>query len=186
MIGFRSLAQLAIALVFINNNVGDAAEPAHAKIKKNLRGHHHGAKIKNHRRLDGSGKPTFKAKLSPEGTSTASGVAKFWVNEDETELKFRFYVENSVGILGKAGAHLHCAPLGSNGGVVAFLAGAVTGGFDGFYVMKATLTDANVNAGSTTCGDDIPSLISSIRDGNVYVNIHSTNNPSGDVRGQIA
>jgi len=121
-----------------------------------------------------AGAPNSKTKLSPKGTSTTNGVAKFWVHEDKSKLIFRFYVEN-----GKADAHLHCVPIGSNGGVV-------TGGFDGFYVMKATLTDANVNAGSTSCGDDIPSLISSIRDENVYVNVHSTNNPSGDVRGQIA
>eukprot|EP00581_Thalassiosira_minuscula_P031043 CAMPEP_0183766570 /NCGR_PEP_ID=MMETSP0739-20130205/11650_1 /TAXON_ID=385413 /ORGANISM="Thalassiosira miniscula, Strain CCMP1093" /LENGTH=164 /DNA_ID=CAMNT_0026005369 /DNA_START=198 /DNA_END=693 /DNA_ORIENTATION=- len=162
--------------------VGDAAELARNKDRdrKNLR-----VRDKRHRQLAGNGKPTFKATLSPEGDSVASGLAKFWTNEDETELTFKLFVRDAEGLIGKAGAHLHCAPLGSNGGVVAFLASTLTGGLMGFLILKATLTDANVKAGGD-CGDDVPALVNSIRDGNVYVNIHSNDNPSGDVRGQIA
>mmetsp|Transcript_21459 Transcript_21459/g.36853 ORF Transcript_21459/g.36853 Transcript_21459/m.36853 type:complete len:156 (+) Transcript_21459:210-677(+) len=136
MMGFRSFARLGIALVLVNMYVGDAAELARNKDRdrKNLR-----VRDKRHRQLAGNGKPTFKATLSPEGDSVASGLAKFWTNEDETELTFKLFVRDAEGLIGKAGAHLHCAPLGSNGGVVAFLASTLTGGFDGFFNFEGNV-----------------------------------------------
>ncbi|MGK2924815.1 MAG: CHRD domain-containing protein [Lysobacterales bacterium] len=36
-----------------------------------------------------------------------------------------------------------------------------------------------------TCGANIAELVDSMLDGNVYINVHSTNMPSGVIRGQI-
>lgn len=91
-------------------------------------------------------------------------------------------------------AHLHCAPRGENGPVVAFLAGfhALGWDVDGEWVGNTSLSDANIIAGATpsaTCPDTIETLddlIAAIGNGNVYVNVHSVANPAGEVRGQLA
>jgi Cu/Zn superoxide dismutase len=123
---------------------------------------------------------TGAAEVPPVDTET-SGEAKFIVAGDA--LDFELEVDDATDILGAAGAHIHCAPAGENGPVVAFLAAAVPGGFDGTVELKATLTDANIV--DLSCGADIAALVESFRDGDAYVNVHSSSNPAGEVRGQI-
>ncbi len=134
----------------------------------------------------------FKAELSgdqevPPVVTDAEGDAKFEVNWLETEIEFEFEVkdvEEGVGILGVAGAHIHCAPAGSTGPIVVFLAGAATpGGFKDKVEMKGTFTAAQIN--NIACGATISELVSSMLAGETYVNVHSVANPSGEVRGQI-
>ena len=132
----------------------------------------------------------FKAVLSGANevptpiVTAASGKAEFEVNRDQTKIKFELTIRNATNILGAAGAHIHCAPAGQNGVVVAFLAGPVTGGFDGKVEIEATLPDANVIAGSA-CGTTVADLVEAMRAGNTYVNAHSTAHPTGEIRGQI-
>lgn len=131
----------------------------------------------------------FSAELSgaeevPIGVITdTTGEAEFEVNKKRTKIDFKLEIEDAIGILGVAGAHIHCAPAGANGPVVAFLAGPVPGGFDGDVEIEATLTQANII--NTDCGATIAELVQSMRDGNTYVNVHSVAFPSGEIRGQI-
>ena len=134
----------------------------------------------------------FEAELSgaqevPPVDTRTKGDASFEVNDDYTKIEYEVKVktrgEDEVGLLGAAGAHIHCAPEGQNGPVVAFLAGVVNGGLDGTVKFSATLTGANiVNA---ACGATIAELVNSMSSGMTYVNVHSLANPSGEVRGQI-
>ncbi len=134
----------------------------------------------------------FKAKLLgdqevPPVDSRVRGVVQFEVNKDHTMIDYKLEVrtreKEPVGLLGAAGAHIHCAPVGENGPAVAFLGGVVSGGFEGKVEIKATLTDANiVNA---SCGATIQELVEAMRAGNTYANVHSVKNPSGEARGQI-
>jgi hypothetical protein len=131
----------------------------------------------------------FKAVLRganevPPVVTDATGKAEFEVNRDQTKIKFELTIRNATNILGAAGAHIHCAPEGVNGPVVAFLAGLVNGGFDGKVEIEATLSDANVIAGSA-CGTTIADLVEAMRAGNTYVNAHSPAFPGGEIRGQI-
>ena len=89
-------------------------------------------------------------------------------------------------------AHLHCAPAGTNGPAVAFLFnGAPVPGPGGIDVdgrlERGVLT--NLDIIPTDCGgspiNNIASLLAAVRDGNIYVNVHSELNPPGVVRGQI-
>lgn len=129
----------------------------------------------------------FKAELSgaaevpPVETDTA-GEAKFIVRGDAID--FELEIVDADAILGAAGAHIHCAPAGENGPVVAFLAGAVSGGFDGTVEVKATLTAANIDA-EAGCGATVAELVESMLSGDTYVNVHSPDHPGGEVRGQI-
>lgn len=130
----------------------------------------------------------FRAKLTgaeevPPVDTDARGEVKFKVNESQTEIKFELELKDATDILGAAGAHIHCAPVGSNGPIVAFLAGPVTGGFDGNVEIKATLTAANIT--NPACGATIEELVTSMRNGNTYVNAHSPAHQGGEIRGQI-
>jgi len=132
----------------------------------------------------------FKAVLTgdeevpvPVVTDT-TGKAKFVVNRDLTEIRFKLEIKNAFDILGVAGAHIHCAPEGANGPVVAFLAGAIPpNGFAGKVKISAALTDGNILA--TMCGATIAELVDSMVNGLTYVNVHSSSNPGGEIRGQI-
>ena len=133
----------------------------------------------------------FKAELSgaeevPPVDTDTTGEAEFEVNEDFTRIDFKLEIEDAVGILGAAGAHIHCAPKGANGPVVAFLAGSVPpAGFDGDVEIEATLTNSSIVNANTDCGATIAELVEAMLDGETYVNVHSAANPSGEVRGQI-
>ncbi len=128
----------------------------------------------------------FKAELSgaeevPPVETDTTGEAKFIVRRDAID--FELEIDDADGILGAAGAHIHCAPAGQNGPVVVFLAGQVPGGFDGTVELKATVTEANIV--DPSCGETLAELVDSMRSGNTYVNVHSIDHPTGEVRGQI-
>lgn len=108
----------------------------------------------------------FKAKLTgdqevPPVETPARGEAKLEVNEDQTKIEYELRAkspkenEDRIGLLGAAGAHIHCAPVGVNGPIAAFLSGVITGGVDGKVKIKATLTDANIV--ENTCSETITS-----------------------------
>lgn len=136
--------------------------------------------------LEFSARLTGDQEVPPVDTQT-KGKASFEVNEDYTKINYELKVKtrgmDTVGLLGVAGAHIHCAPAGQNGPVVAFLAGVVNGGLDGRVEFSATLTDANIV--DDTCGATIADLVNSMSSELTYVNVHSLANPSGEVRGQI-
>lgn len=132
--------------------------------------------------------PNFRAHLAgdqevPAVVSATSGTAKFHVDRTLTEMTFRLDIRNADGLLGVAGAHIHCAPEGVNGPVVAFLAQPVPGGLDGRVKISGTLTDADIL--NPACGENIEELVDAMRAGDAYVNVHSLANPPGEVRGQI-
>ena len=133
----------------------------------------------------------FEAELSgaqevPPVDTRVKGEANFEVDEYYTAIEYSVKVKTRgevVGLLGAAGAHIHCAPAGQNGPVVAFLAGVVNGGLDGTVKFRATLTGNNII--NDACGASIADLVNSMSSGLTYVNVHSLANPSGEVRGQI-
>lgn len=136
----------------------------------------------------GNGALNFRVPLSGEEevgpvTTDTTGMALLHVDRERTEIRYRLTIRDATDILGVAGAHLHCAPAGQNGPVVAFLAGQSPGGYDGTVEMRATLTDANII--NATCGANVADLVQSMLAGEVYVNVHSTANPGGEIRGQI-
>ncbi len=130
----------------------------------------------------------FKAELSgdnevPPVITETSGSVLLHVNQKLTEITVKLDIKNADNVLGAAGAHLHCAPEGSNGPVVAFIAGAFSPGYDGTVQLRATLNDGNIT--NAACGATIADLVGSMLDGGVYLNVHSTAWPGGVVRGQV-
>jgi hypothetical protein len=130
----------------------------------------------------------FRAELTgdeevPPVQTETTGKAEFEVDDDSEEIEFELEIKNAVDILGAVGAHIHCAPKGENGPIIADLAGIIRGGFEGKVEISATLTDANIQ--KTDCGSSIDEVVKSMEDGDTYVNVHSAANLSGEVRGQI-
>jgi hypothetical protein len=130
---------------------------------------------------------TFKATLSgdqevPPVVTNATGTFKLELSEAETKAGVTLTVNDGVDI---TQAHLHCAPVGINGPIVAFLSGLNEAGYnvDGQWISNATLTDTSIS--DPACGATISALAASIRAGNVYVNVHSVANPAGVIRGQV-
>jgi hypothetical protein len=117
----------------------------------------------------------------PAVTSTVTGTIMIQQFSDSS-VEFSANLIDGVALLGAAGAHIHCGAFDETGDVVAFLAQPVDGGrmetevaFTSFLDATSILDDA--------CGATIELLYTSIMEGR-YVNVHSTENPSGEVRGQ--
>jgi hypothetical protein len=142
---------------------------------------------------------TFEATLVgteevPPVQTATKGKALVVFNADDTAASFRLQVRRGVRI---TQAHIHCAPQGVNGPIVAFLAGLNSQGYDvdGFFpwINSATLTDTSVIPSDPVSKPACPNTINNLRDliaairaGNAYVNVHSIAYPGGEVRGQLA
>lgn len=124
----------------------------------------------------------------PPVTSTASGVATFTAVGD-TALSYSITV---TGLTGVTMAHIHAAGAGVNGGVVAWLlppngtaAQAASGTVNG-VLASGRITAAWIRGLSGAAPITLDSLKSRMRSGTVYVNIHTSTNGGGELRGQIA
>ncbi len=116
----------------------------------------------------------------PPVSTMASGEATFVLSDDGTQLAYTVTVSGISDVLA---AHIHLAPAGSNGPVVAGLfGGKIVGPFDGI-LAQGTITAADLKG--LLAGMSLDSLIAEIKAGNTYVNVHTTANPPGELRGQI-
>jgi hypothetical protein len=113
--------------------------------------------------------------------SDARGVAVFRLNREGTELSYRLIVAN---IENAVASHIHLAPAGTNGGVVAFLFGPslIEGKFSGLLAEGTITADDLVNA---LAGQSLSALVDELKSGNAYVNVHTQLYPGGEIRGQI-
>jgi hypothetical protein len=148
--------------------------------------------------LAAAGVTPFVATLSgaeevPARETDARGVAVFRLSPDETELHYRLVTGDIDNVVA---AHIHVAPEGANGPVVAFLAGPFDpgGGQSSGLLAEGTITSADL-VGPLT-GLTLADLLDEMADGNTYVNVHTNDGvaptntgagdfPGGEIRGQI-
>ena len=132
---------------------------------------------------------------SPAVSTTGRGEFTATIDADSDAI---VYTETYSGLQGTVTqSHIHVGQLSVNGSVVIFLCqteanpdptglapqcpqeGTVTG----------TITAANVIAGSTTTqqlvAGDLAAVITAIRAGAAYANVHTTPSPGGEIRGQL-
>ena len=129
----------------------------------------------------------FTAKLSganevPSITSAASGMAAFDLNAAGTQMKYTLNVTNINHVIA---AHIHMGSSTANGPIVVnlFIPSKATGKVDG------TLAQSSINSTSLIGplkGKQMTDLVKLINGGQAYVNVHTTQNPPGEVRGQIS
>jgi hypothetical protein len=129
--------------------------------------------------------PILRAHLTggaevPPAETDATGQAIFRLNKDGTSLHYRLIVANIENV---TQAHIHMAPAGVNGPVVAFLFGPVAGVSDSGVIAEGDITAADLTG--PLAGEPLSALVESIQAGNAYVNVHTVAIPSGEIRGQI-
>lgn len=126
----------------------------------------------------------FRATLTgsaevPPNSSASTGSARFTV--DGSQLEYTLDVQNVAGAIA---AHIHTGAAGTNGPPIVFLFQQAAPG--------ATVSGGSLAAGAVDASDMIASagvsydsMLSLIRRGNAYVNVHTTARPAGEIRGQI-
>lgn len=132
-------------------------------------------------------KPIFVAQLSgdeevPPVETSARGTAIFKLSQDGNSLDYNLIVTNIDQV---TQAHIHLAPAGVNGPVVAFLFGPSepTDRVDGILARGTITADDLVGPLE---GQPLSDLIDEIRAGNSYANVHTVEYPAGEIRGQIS
>ena len=133
---------------------------------------------------------TFTAKLSasnevPPVAKAASGIATFHVLPvgHQQVINYELHLRNIKGV---TGAHIHIGKQGENGPIVADLfnpsmSRPTTGAINGL-LSAGTLTSSQLTG--PLAGKSIDNLLIIIRGGGAYVNVHTTQNQNGEIRGQ--
>ena len=80
-------------------------------------------------------------------------------------------------------AHLHLGVVGNNGPVIVSLYSGAPGGTVNGVLAEGTITAASLVG--LFAGEELADLIAAIEDGDVYVNVHSTDFPGGEIRAQV-
>ena len=116
--------------------------------------------------------------------SDAQGQATFQLNEDGTAVDYKLNVANIDNVLM---AHIHVGPPGVNGPIVVWLypsappAQLIPGRTDGL-LAEGTFTSANLIG--PLAGHPLEDLLALLESGGAYVNVHTSQNPGGEMRGQ--
>ncbi len=121
------------------------------------------------------------------GTDTpATGRINAKFDKAFTKVRVNLKIKNLVGTF--AGAHFHCGRPGQNGPVAFGLVNPGPLVFDGDRI-RGTLTNADVIAadcsGVGRPVNNIVSLAFAMRQSVIYVNVHSSLFPPGEIRGQM-
>jgi hypothetical protein len=127
----------------------------------------------------------------PVRDTEAQGQALFRFN-DSGGLDYTLLVANIENV---TQAHIHCGAFGSNGPITVWLypsappAVLIPGRSQG-TLAEGTITGGSVMSivGDSRCPGDITSfddLIEKLRTGGAYVNVHTSQFPPGEIRGQI-
>ncbi len=128
----------------------------------------------------------FDAKLTgkdevPSKDTKATGIAGFNVKDNNTIN----YSVNVTNIQKVTGAHIHQGKAGVNGPVVVTLYNSTTPSpMTNGPLSKGDITSAKFEG--PLAGKQISDLISMIKSGDAYVNVHTEANPKGEIRGQLS
>jgi hypothetical protein len=119
----------------------------------------------------------------PPVETSATGEAEFTAPANDT-IKYRI---NVTGIMNASAAHIHMAKEGENGDVIADLLNTPSSkDKDTAYgmIFRGNLTDSSLKGAMQ--GKTLGDLAAAMDSGDTYVNVHTAENPNGEIRGQIA
>ncbi len=129
---------------------------------------------------------TFKANLTgkdevPAVMTKAGGEAVFKLDKDGKELTYEVKVK---GLKDITASHIHAGKKGAEGGpVVGLFGGPKKEGMFSGVLAKGTIMDKDLVG--PLAGKTVGDLVTMIKDGDAYVNVHTTEHPNGEIRGQI-
>jgi len=121
---------------------------------------------------------------SPHPNASATGSATYTVNGSTVNFTVTF-----SGLSGNAtAAHIHVGSASEAGGVVVGPFTGVPAATSGTFTGSFTAADvkAGSTASTTITAGDLNSMLTAMRAGNTYTNIHTASNPAGEIRGQNA
>jgi hypothetical protein len=130
----------------------------------------------------------FVAHLDATDAGTASpaqGQAVFRLSKDGTRLHFKLIVASLENVMM---AHIHLAPPGENGPPVVWLYPSrppmlMIGGETNGILSQGTITENDLVG--PLMGGTLDDLLAEMMMGRTYVNVHTVENPAGEIRGQI-
>jgi hypothetical protein len=124
----------------------------------------------------------------PLSLTAASGHLRLTINDDDTAIHFVLEyqgVETHIRF-----SHIHVGKPTDSGGVAVFFCGG--GGQpapcpEGSGTVEGDITSADVGRiqAQQLAAGDLATLISAIRAGETYANLHTDDSPGGEIRGQI-
>lgn len=132
----------------------------------------------------------FRAHLTgkqevPANESAATGQVVFKLKPNGEELTYRLIVANIENVLM---AHIHVADAGTNGPVATWLypsappATLIPGTSNGI-LNEGVITKANLIG--SLAGKELSELVNFMKAGRTYVNVHTSQFPGGEIRGQV-
>jgi hypothetical protein len=93
---------------------------------------------------------------------------------------------NATGIQAVTQAHIHSGVLGENGPIVVtlFKFDPAQNPDQNGFTINGNITAINLEGPMQ--GKTIPDLITAMKNGSTYVNVHTEQNPNGEIRGQLS
>jgi len=121
----------------------------------------------------------------PVRDTLAQGQANFKLNDAGTAISYKLNVANIENV---TQAHIHLGAPGVSGGIVVWLypsappSKLIPGRSDG-TIGEGEITAASLVGG--LAGKPLSDLLKEIKNGNAYVNVHTSRFAPGEIRGQI-
>jgi len=183
----NKLKQCAVAILSLSvSAVALADSPRLMKFATSLSG---GEQVRT-AQIDGANGTIVTIPIGPLVTG-AYGNARFMLSADKSKLKYKLEATGFGTPLFMA--HIHLGPKGANGPVMFWLFGDQSnagfplprddGPFNGF--ISGELTAADLAPNSALGINNFEDAVANILNGNTYLNLHTTANPPGEIRGQI-
>lgn len=116
----------------------------------------------------------------PSVDTNAEGEAKLEVDDDEEEIRFNVEAEDLEDVVA---GHLHQGEEGENGPVVVTLFGEESTSNNEDLEVAGTIEENDLEGPLEN--EDISDLVELLKDGEIYANIHTEENPDGEIRGQF-
>ena len=118
----------------------------------------------------------------PEKDTKAVGEVIVNISKDELTVHYKVTVANIKNV---TASHFHMAPPGSNAGVVVPLFANPNPQPSG--PMNGVMAEGDITASDVigALAGDLAGFIEAVRSGNIYINIHTMQNPGGEIRGNL-
>jgi hypothetical protein len=129
---------------------------------------------------------TFTAKLAgsdevPAVQTSGKGEVVFKLSADNKSMTYKLKVREVANV---TAAHIHAGMKGENGPpIVGLFAGPKKDGAFSGELVKGTITEKELIGPLT--GKALSDLVTMIKSGRAYVNVHTVKNPGGEIRGQL-
>ena len=138
------------------------------------------------------GRDSLRAKLKgfdevPANSTTGTGELRLKIIDDSS-IEFTLTYEDLEGTITTA-SHIHLGQKDVNGGVSVFFCGG--GGrpactpTSGSFTGTITAADVIGPTGQGIAAGEFAELLTALRAGKTYVNVHTNKHPGGEIRGQI-